>query len=502
MLMTRSRSRIVVAAARSRRSLVRRCRYAALPTFWQVSTEADFLRGEVENLSIDSLRPPDARPDRRRRSTSRARRSSGRWSTRPDGIGLRRQRQRRPGLPDRRRRQGRACSSTPKSSRCTRSRRRPAAASTSATSPDGKIYKVDASGKGAVFFDPPDRYIWSLAVDRAGNVFAGTGDKGVIYKITPDGKGAPFYQTKATHAMTLAFDREGRLLAGTESPGPRVPASTPPASRSCCSTRATTRSTRCASTRRATSTRPRVSGRAGGGGGAGAAAAARRRSGAGAGGHGVHRDHRDRRRRHQRLGGAGQPSGGRAPTGPGGRRRLPHQRPTAPSDLVWESREDTPYDLAFEAERQRARRHRQQGQDLSAGRRSVQPTLVARANAQQVTTLATDRSGRMLFATSNPGKVFRLSADARGARHLHLRRARRADGGHLGRDQVAGAWRRRARASRSPRARGNTRTPDETWSDWSAAYADREGSADHQPARALSAVARGARPAAAATRRC
>src|SRR3954467_4649392 len=27
---------------------------AALPTFWQVSTEADFLKGEVENLSIDT----------------------------------------------------------------------------------------------------------------------------------------------------------------------------------------------------------------------------------------------------------------------------------------------------------------------------------------------------------------------------------------------------------------------------------------------------------------
>ena len=26
---------------------------AALPTFWQVSTEAEFLEGEVENLSID-----------------------------------------------------------------------------------------------------------------------------------------------------------------------------------------------------------------------------------------------------------------------------------------------------------------------------------------------------------------------------------------------------------------------------------------------------------------
>src|SRR6185436_12945932 len=64
-----------------------------------------------------------------------------------------------------------------------------------------------------------DRYIWSLVVDKSGNVFAATGDKCVIYKITPDGKGAPFYETKATHAMTLAFDREGRLLAGTESPG-------------------------------------------------------------------------------------------------------------------------------------------------------------------------------------------------------------------------------------------------------------------------------------------
>ena len=29
--------------------------HAALPTFWQVSTEAEFLRGEVENLAIDTF---------------------------------------------------------------------------------------------------------------------------------------------------------------------------------------------------------------------------------------------------------------------------------------------------------------------------------------------------------------------------------------------------------------------------------------------------------------
>ena len=28
--------------------------HGAVPTFWQVATQADFLKGDVENLSIDS----------------------------------------------------------------------------------------------------------------------------------------------------------------------------------------------------------------------------------------------------------------------------------------------------------------------------------------------------------------------------------------------------------------------------------------------------------------
>src|SRR5436309_11142637 len=57
------------------------------------------------------------------------------------------------------------------------------------TSPDGRIYKVDRNGDSAVFFDSEDKYIWALAVDRRGNVYAGTGDKGIVYKISQDGKG-------------------------------------------------------------------------------------------------------------------------------------------------------------------------------------------------------------------------------------------------------------------------------------------------------------------------
>ena len=47
------------------------------------------------------------------------------------------------------------------------------------TSPDGKIYKVDRNGTATTFFDPDDKYIWALAVDAKGNLYAGTGEKGV-----------------------------------------------------------------------------------------------------------------------------------------------------------------------------------------------------------------------------------------------------------------------------------------------------------------------------------
>src|SRR5881396_3784619 len=57
------------------------------------------------------------------------------------------------------------------------------------TSPDGRIYKVDRNGTASTFFSSEDKYIWALAVDTKGNLFAATGDKGIIYKIAPDGKG-------------------------------------------------------------------------------------------------------------------------------------------------------------------------------------------------------------------------------------------------------------------------------------------------------------------------
>src|SRR2546423_11563836 len=81
------------------------------------------------------------------------------------------------------------------------------------TSPDGKVYKIE-NGTPQEFFDPHTKYIWSLVFDKQGRLLVGTGDKGVIFRVMPDGKGAPFYDTDETHVVSMAIDRDGNIIAG------------------------------------------------------------------------------------------------------------------------------------------------------------------------------------------------------------------------------------------------------------------------------------------------
>lgn len=88
------------------------------------------------------------------------------------------------------------------------------------TSPDGRVYKVDASGAATPFFDPDEKYIWAMVTDASGQLFVATGDpKGRVYRVTTAGVGTPFYTSSASHVVSMAFDGQRRLVAGTESPG-------------------------------------------------------------------------------------------------------------------------------------------------------------------------------------------------------------------------------------------------------------------------------------------
>ncbi|MBI2150634.1 MAG: hypothetical protein HYU27_08530 [Acidobacteria bacterium] len=87
------------------------------------------------------------------------------------------------------------------------------------TSPDGKVYKIEPGAAPQDFFDPGVKYIWSLVFDKLGRLLVGTGDKGVIYRVTPDGKGAPFYDTDETHIVSMAVDDAGNVIAGGDPKG-------------------------------------------------------------------------------------------------------------------------------------------------------------------------------------------------------------------------------------------------------------------------------------------
>src|SRR3989442_2871628 len=62
-------------------------------------------------------------------------------------------------------------------------------------------------------------YIWSSAIDAAGNVYLGTGHGGKLFKVTPDGKGALLYKAVELDVTALAIGDDGSIFAATSPDG-------------------------------------------------------------------------------------------------------------------------------------------------------------------------------------------------------------------------------------------------------------------------------------------
>ena len=348
-----------------------------------------------------------------------------------------------------------------------------------ATSPNGRIYKVDRDGKATTFFAPEEKYIWSLAVDAKGNVFAGTGEKGVVYKITPDGKGTPFFRTKTTHATALSFDRAGNLLVGSGGPGKVIRVDADGKGFVLLDTAfqeirglhfddkgmlfATAMNGRAGSTGALV---PPIADLTSTGGAAGRAPVP------------VVTVSTEITSIVVDVPETSTASSARDRNATKG--AVYRITPDGVWDQVWDSREDVPYDLTFDASGapivatgNKGKLYRLEGDPL-------RPTLLTRAGAQQVTAFIKNPRGQTFFATANPGKLFRLSTE-RAQRGTYESEARDA--------QMLATWgslRWRATMPRDSKIElstrsGNTETPDETWSTWSAPYATPDGSAITSP---------------------
>lgn len=88
-----------------------------------------------------------------------------------------------------------------------------------AGAPNATISELLPDGRVATFFDTPEKVVWSLLSDAAGNLYAGTGEEGALYRIAPDGKASVIYRAEDTHITALAWSADGKLIAGTSGRG-------------------------------------------------------------------------------------------------------------------------------------------------------------------------------------------------------------------------------------------------------------------------------------------
>jgi hypothetical protein len=330
------------------------------------------------------------------------------------------------------------------------------------SSPDGKVYRVNADGAASTFFDPDDKYIWALAVAPDGTTYVGTGGKGKVYKVpAAGGSGTLFYDAGTEHVSALAFDAAGTLLVGTSTPGRVVRLGTDgkpfvlleAAYQEVRSLRVAGNVTYATAVGAAPSagstptppTSPETSG---------AVTMSTEVTVTAIGDSAVVTPS------------APSVSGGEARAS--GPQKGAIYRIAADGDwtTVWDSSDDVPYDVLVEpggtllvATGGKGKLYRLTGDPVLA-------TLVTRVDAQQITAIADDGAGGILLAASNPGRLLRLStkpaptgsyvSDVRDTTTV-------ATWGTIRWQATLPAGTAIALHTRT----GNTRTPDATWSAWS-----------------------------------
>jgi outer membrane protein assembly factor BamB len=93
-----------------------------------------------------------------------------------------------------------------------------------ATGAPARVYRIMPDGKATVIFEPKELQVQAIALGKDGAVYAATSPDGKVYKITRSSKAAAgtsefsadvFFDPKTKYIWDLAFDAEGRLYIAT-----------------------------------------------------------------------------------------------------------------------------------------------------------------------------------------------------------------------------------------------------------------------------------------------
>jgi hypothetical protein len=84
---------------------------------------------------------------------------------------------------------------------------------------EAKVFRIGADGATSTFFETPAVEIHSLAVDANDNLYAATSPEAKVYRIEPSGASSLFYDPNESYIWDLAFDSKGNLFVATGDAG-------------------------------------------------------------------------------------------------------------------------------------------------------------------------------------------------------------------------------------------------------------------------------------------
>ena len=87
------------------------------------------------------------------------------------------------------------------------------------TGHQGKVFRVDAKQNSTLLFTAREPDVFALAVGPDGSLYVGTSPEGKVYRITPEGQSKVFYDPGTKYIWALTMDAQGRLYVATGDKG-------------------------------------------------------------------------------------------------------------------------------------------------------------------------------------------------------------------------------------------------------------------------------------------